>query len=55
MIISACCTLSSVLPEKLLVKFPHQHHAPVEKTFGDSQHKFNFRTTSALYTLNDWL
>ena len=55
MIISARCTLSSVLQEKLLVKFSRQYHAPMEITFADNQHKFDSRTTSTLYSLNGWL
>ena len=47
-IISARRILSSVLQEKLLVKFPRQYHAPMKITFADNQHKFDSRTTSFL-------
>ena len=55
MIISACGTFSSVLQEKLLVKFSRQYDAPTKITFADNQYKFDFRTMSALYILNDWI
>ena len=54
-IISARRTLSSVLQEKLLLKFSRQYHAPTKITFADNQQKFDSRTTSALYILNDSL
>ena len=47
-IISARRILSSVLPEKLLLKIPRQYHAPTKITFADNQHKFDSRTTSFL-------
>ena len=49
MIISARRTLSSVLQERLLEKFSRQYHALMKITFVDNQHKFDFRTTLALY------
>ena len=55
MFISERRTLSSFLKEKLLVKFSRQHHAPMEINFANNQHKFDSRTTSVLYILNDWL
>ena len=55
MIISALHTLSSGLQEKVLVKFFLHHHAPMKVTFADNQDKFDYRTTSVLYILNDWL
>ena len=55
MIISVRRTFSSVLQEKLLVTFSRQYYAPTTITFADNQHKFDPRTTSALYTPNDWL
>ena len=47
MIISARFTLSSVLQEKLLVKFSRQYHALMNITFADNQHKFDSRTTTS--------
>ena len=44
MIICASRTLSSVLSEKLLVKFSSQNHAPAKIAFADNQHKFDSRT-----------
>ena len=44
---------SSIPQEKLLVKFSHHYHAPTEITFADNQDKFESRTTSAPYILND--
>ena len=41
MIIFARRTLSSVLQEKLLVKFSRQYRAPMEIPFADNQHKFD--------------
>ena len=55
MIISVRQALSSVLQQKLLVKFSIQYHAPMKIIFADNQQKFDSRTTSALYILNHWL
>ena len=53
-IISGRRNFSSVLQEKLLVKFFSQYHAPTKTTFADNQHKFDSRTTSGtIYT--KWL
>ena len=51
--ISARCTLCSVLQEKLQVKFSRMYHVRMKVHFADNQHKFDCRTTSALYILND--
>ena len=37
------------MQEKLLVKCSSQYHALMKKTFANSQHKFDSRTTSAHY------
>ena len=39
MIIFARCALSSIIQEKLLVKFSRQYHAPMKITFADNEHK----------------
>ena len=53
MIISARRILSSVLQEKLLVKFSRQYHAPMKIAFAGNQHKFDSLSNSELYILND--
>ena len=55
MFLSESSTASTVLPEKLLVKFSSQYHAPTKVTFADNLHKFDSPTTLALNILNDWL
>ena len=52
MIIFARRIHCTALQEKLPVKFSRQCHAPMKITFADNQHKFDSRTTSALYMLN---
>ena len=47
--------LSSVFHKKLLVNFSRQYHAPMKIIYSDNQQKFDSRTTSAPYILNDWL
>ena len=55
MIVPARRTLFSLYQEKLPVKFSLQYHAPMKVIFAGNQQKFDSRTTSALYILNDWL
>ena len=55
MFISESSTASTVLPEKLLVKFSNQYHALAKVTFADNLHKFDSCTTLAVNILNDWL
>ena len=40
---------------KVTSKISRQYHASRKAIFADNQQKFDFRTTSALYMLNDWL
>ena len=56
-LLSLHIVLSFALQEKLLLKCSSQYHAKmkIKINFADNQHKFDPRTTSALYIVNNRL